>query len=166
MNYLTVPLVNVHKKKDFSCDVDMLDFYLQRQAKQDVKRKLAACFVLSDSSNLIKGYYTLSSLSISQADIPVEIAKRLPNSYRDLPVTLLGRLAVDSKFKGQKLGQLLLLDAMKRSFEASKSVGSMALVTDPIDENAIRFYQKYDFTLLDSGKMFLSMKTITQLFVK
>lgn len=164
MHYLTVSLKHVHKKKDFSCEVELLDNYLHRQAKQDVKRKLTACFVLANENNTIKGYYTLSSLSIAQSELPEAIAKKLPNSYQDLPVTLMGRLAVDRHFKGQKLGQLLLLDALKRSFDVSKSIGSMAVIVDPINENAVRFYQKYGFILLDSGKMFLPMKTIGQLF--
>jgi ribosomal protein S18 acetylase RimI-like enzyme len=83
-----------------------------------------------------------------------------------LPATLLGRLAVDSKHKGQRLGELLLLDALKRSYEVSlSSVGSMAIIVDPLDEEAVRFYKKYGFILLpDSGKMFITMDTVSELF--
>jgi len=85
--------------------------------------------------------------------------------YKSLPVTLLGRLAVNEKSKGRGLGKLLLIDALKRSFEASKVIGSMAVIVDPKDENAVKFYDKFGFILLpDSKKMFLSMKTIEQLF--
>ena len=41
----------------------------------------------------------------------------------------------------------------------------MAVVVDPINKNAVDFYAKYGFILLpDSGKMFISMKTILKLF--
>ena len=43
----------------------------------------------------------------------------------------------------------------------------MAVIVDPIDQEAIRFYKKYGFILLpDSGKMFLLMKTIAELFIQ
>lgn len=78
---------------------------------------------------------------------------------------MLGKLAINQKYKGQGLGKLLLIGALIRSFEVSKVIGSMAVVIAPIDENAVKFYKKYGFILLpDSGKMFFSMKTIEQLF--
>ena len=78
----------------------------------------------------------------------------------------MGRLAVGEKYKGQKIGELLLLDALKRSYDVSKkSIGSMAVIVDPIDHEAFSFYKKYGFIELpDSGKMFLTMKTIGLLF--
>ena len=89
----------------------------------------------------------------------------MPGAYDLLPVTLLGRLASDEKYKGAGLGKLLLVDALKRSCEVSRFIGSMAVVVDPIDKDAVPFYAKYGFVVLpDSKKMFLPMKTIEQLF--
>src|SRR5688572_19443258 len=119
MSYLTIPLNTSHKKKDFNCGKPLLDNYLHTQAKQDVKRKLSACFVLEGDQGIVKGYYTLSSASIKKDLLPDTIIKKLPPAYSDLPVTLLGRLAVDISFKGQRLGELLLLDALKRCYDVS-----------------------------------------------
>lgn len=163
--YLTVPLEPKHKKSEFKCGNTYLDNYIQKQAKQDIKRKLSACFVLSDEENTIKGFYTLSNAGIPREVIPENIRKKLPRAYNSLPVTLLGRLAVNEKNKNQGLGKLLLIDALKRSLEVSKVIGSMAVIVDPIDKNAIKFYDKFGFILLpDSEKMFLPMKTVEQLF--
>lgn len=166
MSYLTEPLNSTHKKRDFNCGKKLLDDYLHTQAKQDIKRRLSACFILSGDGDSVRGYYTLSSTSISRELLPEPIIKKLPPSYRNLPATLLGRLAVDSNHKGQRLGELLLLDALKRSYEVSlSSVGSMAIIVDPLDEEAVRFYKKYGFILLpDSGKMFITMDTLSELF--
>lgn len=164
MSYVTVPLNAFHKKSAFNCGKALLDNYLRRQAKQDVKRKLAACFVLADEDNNVNGYFTLSSASISKDVLPVEITKKLP-TYHDLPVTLLGRLAVDSNYKGQGLGEFLLMDALKKSYDTSSSIGSMAVIVDPIDESAVNFYRKFGFIPLpDSGKMLLPMTIIPALF--
>jgi GNAT superfamily N-acetyltransferase len=114
---------------------------------------------------LIEGYYTLSNSSISKDLIPIDIQKKLPPSYTSIPVTLLGRLAVDQRFHGKGFGKLLLIDALFRCHQLSKTAGSFAVVVDPIDEAAEAFYTKYGFIKLpDSGKMFLPMKTISASF--
>lgn len=113
----------------------------------------------------MQGYYTLSNSSISKEFIPFEIQKRLPPAYTSIPVTLLGRLAVDTRFHGKGFGKLLLLDALYRSFDLSQKIGAFAVVVDPLDPEAEAFYHKYGFIMLpDSGKMFLPMKTIERLF--
>jgi len=166
-DFLTVPLNPKHRKSEFTCGNSYLDNYIQKQAKQDIKRKLSTCFVKSNSTFEIEGFYTLSNAGIPRELIPEDIRKKLPRAYHSLPVTLLGRLATNEKYKGQGLGKLLLIDALKRSFEVSKVIGSMAVVVDPIDNSAVQFYDKYGFiSLPDSKKMFLSMKTIEQLFAK
>ncbi len=165
MNYLTVPLHTSHKKKDFNCGKKLLDDYLHTQAKQDVKRKLAACFVLPDENNKIKGYFTLSSTSINRNFLTEAVLKKLPPAYYHLPATLLGRLAIDNSYKGQGLGELLLVEALRKSYEISQEIGSMAVIVDPIDDEAVKFYEKYGFIILkDSGKMFMAMWTIGELF--
>ena len=166
MNQLTEVLNSKHRKEDFSCGKDMLDNYLYRQANQDFRRKLSACFALEDpESGFVKGYYTLANNSIPLSLIPDKSQKRLPASYTAIPTTLLGRLAVDQRCQGQGIGKLLLIDAMKRSYEISKTIGSFAVVVDPLDAGATRFYEKYGFIkLLDSGKMFMAMQTVKCLF--
>ena len=166
MTYITSLLSSSHNKKKFTCGKILLDNYLHKQASQDIKRKISVCFVLTDDNNNVKGYYTLSNDSIPQDQLPEKIKKKMPASYVNLPTTLLGRLAIDVNYKRQGLGELLLLDALKRSFDiSSESIGSMAIVVDPIDDDAISFYEKYGFILLpDSGKMFISMNTIKELF--
>ncbi len=164
--YVTAALSSRQIKENFDCGKNLLNGYIHKQASQDVRRRISACFILSEEDNLVKGYYTLSSSSIKRDQLPPEVVKRLPGSYIDLPVTLLGRLALDKAHIGQGLGELLLVDALKRAYLASvQSVASMAVVVDPIDQSAIDFYSKYDFIMLpDSHKMFLTMDTVSKLF--
>ena len=166
MNYKTEPLSSSHKKKNFACGKTLLDNYLHTQAKQDMKRKLSVCFILADSQNNVQGYYTLSNSSIQRELLSDEIRNKLPHSYTNLPTTLLGRLAIDNAYKGKGLGATLLIDALKRAYDTSvTSIGSMAVVVDPIDGEAKGFYAKYGFIHLpDSGKMFLPLETISHLF--
>jgi GNAT superfamily N-acetyltransferase len=155
-----------HQRNNFDCGKELLTNYLKNQAGQDVKRKLAACFVYADSETFeIFGYYTLSTNSIPVNDFSEKIQKKLPASYSSIPTILLGRLALDKKQQGKGLGKILLIDALKRSFEISQEIGAFAVVVDPIDEEAELFYLKYDFIKLpDSKKLFIAMKTLKAVF--
>lgn len=165
MSYLTTLLPAKHSKDIFTCGNSMLDNYLCLQAKQDIKRKLTACFILSENESIIKGYYTLSNTSVNRDFLPESIIKKLPPSYKHLPATLLGRLAIDINYKGQGLGANLLMDALKRSYHNSLQIVSMAIIVDPIDDDAIAFYNHFGFILLpDSAKMFLPMAQLAHIF--
>ena len=165
MEYLTVPLEATHKKSEFDCGNELLTSYFKNQANQDVKRLLSRCFVIIDNDNGVKGYYTISSSSINRDIIPENIKSKLPRSYTDIPVILLGRLARDNKHKGYGIGEMLLLDALKRCYDVSLNLGCMAVIVDPIDEKAKDIYLKYGFILLpDSNRMFISMATVFKLF--
>jgi predicted GNAT family N-acyltransferase len=159
-------LNNKHNREDFNCGKELLNNYLKTQAGQDVKRKLSACFVLTEKeTNVIQGYYTLSNNSIPIRSFSEQIQKKLPKSYASIPTTLLGRLAIDIRYQGRGIGKVLLIDALKRSCEISQEIGSFAVVVDPIDEEAEKFYTKYDFIKLpDSRKMFIATKTLQELF--
>lgn len=157
-------LDKTHNRKNFECEEKSLTDYIQKQVSQDIKKKLAICFVALDVENNVKGYYTLSSQSLGRELIPEKYLKKVPENY-NAPVILLGRLARDQKEKGKGLGEHLLLDALFRAFTISeKSIGAMAVVVDPINDYAVKFYEKYGFEQLpDSGKMFLSMNTIKEI---
>ena len=143
----TVALDSSHKKASFTCEEQSLTDYIRRQARRDVERNVALCFVYDDEPGTIKGYYTLSSDSIDRAILPEELGKRMP--YKNLPVTLLGRLARDSQFKGQGIGELLL-----------------AVVTDPINDKARKFYEDFGFISLEGGRMFITMETVKASFLE
>jgi predicted GNAT family N-acyltransferase len=168
MKLQTVSLSSSHSREDFECGQPLLDEYLKKQANQDIKKRLSVCFVTTESEESVekvKGYYTLSNSSIARELIPADLQKKFPKAYDTIPATLLGRLARDKSVIGQGIGEILLVDALYRSHLASKELGSFAVVVDPIDHKAEVFYAAYGFIKLpDSGKMFLSMKTVDQLF--
>lgn len=161
-----IELLNTkHNREAFDCGNELLSNYLKTQASQDIKRKLSACFVLEENKKTILGYYTLSNNSIPLNSFSESIQKKFPKSYKSIPTTLLGRLAIDSKHQNKGYGEILLIDALKRCYEYSKEFGSFAVVVDPINEEAENFYSKYEFIKLpDSKKMFIAMKTLDQLF--
>jgi GNAT superfamily N-acetyltransferase len=157
-------LADAHDRGSFACGVDALDTYFRQQIKQDVARRIAAAFVLTPDGREVAGFYTLSSLSLLGVELPEQLAKKLP-SRAPVGVTLLGRMAVSEKFKGKRLGALLLMHSLKRALDASRQVASWAVVVDA-KEGSRAFYLKYDFLSLPSqpNRLFLPMKTIEGLF--
>ncbi|MEO5906607.1 MAG: GNAT family N-acetyltransferase [Saprospiraceae bacterium] len=157
-------LAKSHIRDHFDCGQVSLTRYLKEQASQDVKRHLSLCFVTTGAQLRVTGYYTLSNASVSRDQLPPQVQRKL--GYKDIPVTLLGRLAVDITMQGKGHGESLLMDALYRSYQAAqRTSGSVALVTDPIDEAAAEFYKRYGFIRLEgSQRMCIMMETIGRVF--
>lgn len=157
------PLAAAHDRAAFCCGVPELDAYLQRQAAQDLRRSLAAVFVLTSDGKSIAGFYTLSAHSILAVDLPHDLEKKLPRF--PLPVTLLGRMAVAQTLQGQGWGEFLLLHALERALTGSLQVASWAVVVDA-KAGALSFYLKHDFIPFEMqpNRLFLPMKTIEKMF--
>lgn len=143
----------------FSCGTEPLDRYLREQATQDIRRRVAACFVALADGSRVAGYYTLASASLLLVDLPAPIGKKLPR-YPTVPAVRMGRLAVDQAFKGQGLGGALLADALDRSARAE--IAAYALVVDAKDEASMNFYRHHGFIALPdaSRTLFLPLATV------
>lgn len=138
---------------------------MRNQAGQAVAKNLAAVFLLTPDGKKIAGYYTLSSYTVKLDEIPERIAKRLTR-MQEIPATLLGRLARSIEFRGQGIGAVLLVDALKRALQNSTHVGSWAVVVDAKDAKATEFYRHYGFVALPSkpNRLFLPMTSLHKMF--
>jgi ribosomal protein S18 acetylase RimI-like enzyme len=158
------PLEASHDRRALACGVAVLDRYLREKAGQDVKRRLCNCFVAVDrSAGAIAAYYTLAAASIPISDLPEAETRRLPR-YPVLPATLIGRLAVDTRYQGRQIGSALVIDALRRSMQAAPA--SFALLVDAKDEHAAAFYSRHGFMSLASRPLsfFLPVATALKLF--
>ena len=153
------PLDAAHDRAAFDSDSAPLNRYLREQVAQDVRRRVAACFVALADGQRIAGYYTLASASLLLADLPASTGKKLPR-YPTVPAVRMGRLAVDRAFKGQGLGGALLADALDRTARAE--IAAYALMVDAKDESAADFYRHHGFIALpDSPRtLFLPLATV------
>jgi GNAT superfamily N-acetyltransferase len=160
--YRIEPLRDSHDRSRFSCGVEALDRYLRTQATQDVRRRVASCFVIVDALGFVGGYYTLSATSIALADLPSALSKKLPR-YPSVPSTLMGRLAVDRLHRGKGLGELLLFDAFSKTLRSK--IASYAFIVDAKDDVAAAFYERYRFRKLTitGRRMFVPMAEIAAL---
>lgn len=160
------PLDKRHDRSAFACGSEALDRYLKQQARQDADKHVAAPFVLvHPPASQVLGYYTLSASTVRVDEIPEALTRKLPR-YPLLPVTLLGRLAVDQTTKGQGAGTFLLMDALYRALSSATQIAAMAVVVEAKDDQAAAFYRHFNFLPLqpDPHRLFLPMNTIAKLF--
>jgi len=166
-HYRIEALAPRHDRHTFHCGVAALDRYIRTQANQDVTRSVAATFVAVPRAApvLVAGYYTLAATAVETGELPPALARKLPR-YPRLPATLLGRLAVDADHRGHGLGELLLVNALRRSLATSHAIGSLAVIVDAIDDRARTFYEHFEFRALPDQprRLFLPMASLAKLF--
>ena len=151
-----------HDRKCFDSGIAPLDRYLREQVSQDIRRRVAACFVAVTDERRVAGYYTLASASVALGELPEATARKLPR-YPSIPAVRMGRLAVDRDFKGMGLGGALLANALQRA--ALAEIAAYALIVDAKDETAAAFYRHHGFTALPSSplRLFLPLATVAGL---
>lgn len=130
----------------FSCGESSLDNWLNLRAIKNERDGNSRTFIsIERESGLIAGYYCLSAHSVRREEMPGFLRRNAPDP---IPVILIGRLAVDSRFKSEGLGRSLLADALAKGLEAANLVGSRAILVDALNESAVAFYQQYGFKLV------------------
>ncbi|CAN7518443.1 GNAT family N-acetyltransferase [Caballeronia sp. LjRoot34] len=157
--YSVMALDAVHERASFSSDSEPLNRYFQQQVTQDIRRRVAACFVAVTDEQRVAGYYTLAATSLLLAELPASVGKKPPR-YPSVPAVRVGRLAVDQAFQKQGLGGALLADAFTRSVRSE--IAAFALVVDAKHELAARFYLHHGFVALPSNplSLFLPLATV------
>ncbi|MBS0507574.1 MAG: GNAT family N-acetyltransferase [Proteobacteria bacterium] len=148
-----------HDRRQFDSGTPALDRYLREQVSQDIRRRVAACFVALTDEQRIAGYYTLATASVPLADLPDELRRKLPR-YGVVPALRMGRLAVDTAFKGLGLGGALLINALRRA--ANSEIPAAVLIVDAKDDRAAAFYRHHGFSpLADSPQtLFLPLTSV------
>ncbi|MSP82574.1 MAG: GNAT family N-acetyltransferase [Alphaproteobacteria bacterium] len=155
------PLGRHHDRRAFACGEPALDDYLKSRASQDVRRDVARVFVaVPPGTGDVAGYYTLGAFTIGLDRIPEEFARGLP-PYGDLPAALIGRLARDLRWRGERVGELLLTDAIGRVLDATSRLAIHAIVVDAKNDTAAAFYRSFGFRPQVSrpNRLFLAVAT-------
>ena len=155
---IVAALESDHDRSQFACGSAALDRYVRELVTQDLRRRVAACFVMLDHA-VVAGYYTLSAASVALSDLPPALARKLPR-YPTMPAFRMGRLAVDLKYRDRGLGAALLVNALQRA--AKSEIPAVALIVDAKDDTAADFYRHFGFLPLanDPLAFFLPLASI------
>jgi len=138
------PLTGSHDRQAFDCGRQELNDWLRQVARQHQDKGLSKTFVATRENALdcICGYYALTLAELENRHLPEAWRKKLP---RRIPGVRLGRLAVDRKYQGKGLGELLLVDALTRAQRIYTEAGGIGLFVDAIDEQAAGYYRRLGF---------------------
>lgn len=150
-----------HVRDQFDCGVPSLNTFLKVHAGQNARKDMSRTYVaIRRDAYLVDGYYTLANNSIDFAELPPELARRLPRY--PVPTVLLGRLAVDVSLQGLGLGRMLLFDACQRIRELADEIGIHAVVVHALNDKAKDFYASHGFMELrgDPHHLFLPLAAI------
>ena len=98
---------------------------------------------------------------VIRESLPTDFEK----SLNKIPAVLIGRLAVDSRYKGRGYGEHALVNALRMIQNISLISAIKVVVVDALNMSAKNFYMNYGFKEFDDDKMrlFISMKEINTL---
>jgi GNAT superfamily N-acetyltransferase len=137
-------ITGAHDVRSFDCGNTALNEFLIKHALANTSAGLARTFVTTPVDQpVVIGYFSIAAGSVERENVPERVAKGTPR--HPIPVALLARLAVDSKYQGQKLGEGLLKHALLKILEASKTIGLRAVLVHAKNQRAADFYAKYGF---------------------
>jgi GNAT superfamily N-acetyltransferase len=137
------PLAEDDDRNLFDCGRESLNAWFRRHAWANQASGASRVNVIADTmSGRIVGYVTLSASQIERAFLPKSQQRNRPDP---VPVMLLGQLAVDKDYQGQGHAVSLLLFALKAALRAAEMVGSMGVITHPLDDGVRGFYARWGF---------------------
>jgi GNAT superfamily N-acetyltransferase len=135
------PIRPDHRLDTFDCGVPALNAWLQRRAHPNEFSGASRTFVVTDGEVVI-GFYSLASASVLHSHATGKVKRNMPDP---VPAVLLGRLALDKRWQGRRLGLSLLQDAVLRVVGAAETVGVRVILVHAKSDDAKRFYMQYGF---------------------
>ena len=156
------PLTAEHDVSGFDCGEPALNDWLQRRALKNESR-FSRTYVVCAEERVV-AYFWISAGAVERLTAPGEVRRNAPDS---LPVSVIGRLAVDRAHAGRGLGADMLFEALRRIAIASRSIGIGAVLVHAKDDAARRFYLRCaEFIEYpeDSRTLFLPIETVMAAF--
>lgn len=158
----SLALNRTHDRRGFDCGDESLNRFIRESALQDQERDLSrtTVFVSDEQEQRIIAFHTLLISQVVQEEIPND----KPKIKREIPVILLGQLAVDIEFQGKGIGDMLLIDVQERIAEIAEVVGVRSLVLDARTEGLAAWYEQRGFVRFPGSKRaFKSIAAIREL---
>jgi GNAT superfamily N-acetyltransferase len=153
-----VPLTADHDLSAFDCGEAALNDWLRHQALKNESRFSRTYVVCAD--NKVAAYFCIAAGAVERMAAPGKVRRNAPSN---IPVSVIGRLAVSVDHAGKGLGADVLSDALRRIALASQSIGIGAVLVHAKDEAAKRFYLRCAEFIeypADSRTLFLPIETV------
>lgn len=119
-----------------------LDAWLKERALES-EGLSARTYVICTAPARVVGYYAIATAMEERHALPTARLRR--NLPHQVPLLLIGRLALNVSVQKRGVGADLVADAVRRCCAASEIAGARAIVAHAIDDEAARFYQHHGF---------------------
>lgn len=144
-----------HLLNDFECGEQVLDDWLKRRSLSNQLSGASRTFVVVDQESRVRGFYAMAAGAVAHQLATSSLRRNMPDP---IPVLVLGRLAVDRRAQGIKLGAAMLQDAVNRAIAVSQNTGVGALLVHALHERAKQFYLHYGFQVSPQHPMTLMLR--------
>lgn len=127
-----------------------LKTFLKKHANEFQHSHIAQTYVAVDSNHIVLGFVTLTCSEVDlRTGYDIDDCDHA-NAYDSLPAIKVARLAVDSRYRGNAIGENLLSHALSIAIERiAPAVGCRFMITDA-KHQAVEFYLKQGFIMLDT----------------
>lgn len=113
----------------------------------------------AEAPTRVIGYFSISTALEQRQALPsAKLRRGMPD---EVPLLLIGRLAIDAAWRRRGLGSALLADALRRCLAASEIAGVRGVVAHAIDEEAARLYEAHGFVWSPLGERVMLMPVET-----
>jgi GNAT superfamily N-acetyltransferase len=144
-----------HDVSNFDCGKPPLNEWLRTHALKN-DGKASRCYVVCNGQSVV-GFYALAAGAVRHDQVSGALKRNMPPQ---IPVIVLGRMAVDKTQQGQGLGDALLRDALLRALSVGRQIGVRAVLVHAIDQEVVPFYLRYGFKQFPEGELTLFLSVI------
>ncbi|HLH87620.1 MAG TPA: GNAT family N-acetyltransferase [Xanthobacteraceae bacterium] len=162
------PLAPTHDISGFSKGLHpSLDLWPRERALAS-ERLSARSYVTcsADEPSRVAGYFSIAAAVEQRAALTsAKLRRGMPEQ---VPLLLIGRLAVDAQWRSRGVGSALLADALRRCHAASEIAGVRGVVAHAVDEAAAVFYERHGVIRSPLGErvMLIPIETMRSLIAK
>lgn len=158
MIYRSARLAVEHDTAAFDCGNAALNEWLRARALRAEAAGICATTVWTEPAGVeVLGFHSIAPTQIRRDGLP---SRSMAAGYSSVPGYLIGRLALDNRLRGKRLGSQLLLDALELIVQAADRSAGRVIVVDAIDDSAVAFYERHDFTrVADTNRLVMKIAT-------
>lgn len=135
-----------HDREQFDSGEPALDQWLRRYAGQNRRRDTAATWVIADAEHVVVAYASMAVTGIDRSAAPDALAKGTPDP---VPALLLGRLAVDRRYRNLGVGTALAAHVLATAVELNERAACRAVVVTALNIAARAWWERLGFRAFD-----------------
>lgn len=157
-----------HDRDRFSCGVEQVDNYFKRTANKLMQAGNTSVYVMVGPEGDVAGFYAMNAHAVHYSDLPNRYKRTAPG-HGSVPAVYISMIGRDVRYRGQGIGEDLLVDALCRASRASRSGYAAAVILlDVLDcgnpektANRKAIYERLQFQGLAAHplRMFMPMGT-------